>query len=81
MYGDRRYTLYKDKEKKERKDDVKKTKRIHGKTTSTRIRKKKNKYRGDTSDATTSSSLIVPIYMMLFDDFLPSKIAIFVVRK
>ena len=40
-----------------------------------------NKYRGGTSDATTSSSLIVSLFMMSFDDFLSSKTAIFVVRK
>ena len=34
-----------------------------------------NKYRGGTSDATTSSSLTVSLIMMLFDDFQTSKIA------
>ena len=32
-----------------------------------------NKYRGGTSDATTSSSLIVSLFMMSFDDFWLSK--------
>ena len=41
----------------------------------------RNKYRGGTSDATTSSSLIVPLILMSFDNFLPSKMAIFVIRK
>ena len=40
------------------------------------IREKKNKYRGGTSDATTSWSLIVS-----FDYLLPSKMAVFVVQK
>ena len=40
-----------------------------------------NKYRGGTSDATTSASLIVPLFRMSFDDLLPSKTAMFVVRK
>ena len=40
-----------------------------------------NKYRGGTSDATTSSSLIVPLFTMSADDFLPSKTAIFGVQK
>ena len=44
------------------------------------IREKKNKYRGGTSDATTSWLFIVSLNMS-FDDFLPSKIDIFVVRK
>ena len=39
-----------------------------------------NKYRKGTLDATTSSSLNVPL-MMSFDDFLSSKTIIFVVRK
>ena len=42
---------------------------------------RENKYRGGTSDATTSSALIVPMFKMSFDDFLPSKTVIFVVRK
>ena len=40
-----------------------------------------NKYRGGTLDATTSSSLIVPLFTMSVDDFSPSKTAIFGVRK
>ena len=40
-----------------------------------------NKYRGGTSDATTSSSLIVPLFIMSVDDFSPSKTAVFGVRK
>ena len=40
-----------------------------------------NKYRGGTSDATTSSSLIVPLLMTSKDDASPLKTAIFVVRK
>ena len=39
-----------------------------------------NKYRGGTSDATTPSSLIGPLFMS-FDNFLLAKTAIFVVRK
>ena len=46
--------------------------------TSHENRGKGNKCSGSTSDATTSSSLIV---MMSFDDFSPSKTAIFVIRK
>ena len=38
-----------------------------------------NRYRGGTKDATTSSSLIVSLFIMMsFDDFLPSETAIFV---
>ena len=40
-----------------------------------------NKYRGGTSDATTSSSLIVSLIIISFDEFLPSKMAIFFVLK
>ena len=40
-----------------------------------------NKYRGGTSDATTSSTLIVPLFIISVDDFSHSKLAIFVVRK
>ena len=40
-----------------------------------------NEYRGGTSDATTLSSLIVSLIKMSFDDFLPSKTALFVVQK
>ena len=40
-----------------------------------------NKYREGTSDATTSSLFIVSLIMMSFDEFLPSKTAIFVIRK
>ena len=36
-----------------------------------------NKYRGGTSDATSSSSLIVLLFTTSVDDFSPSKIAIF----
>ena len=43
--------------------------------------KTENKYRGGTSDATTSPALIVPLFIMSVDDFLPSKTAIFGVRK
>ena len=32
-----------------------------------------DKYRGGTSDATTSSSPIVPLFMMSVDDYSPSK--------
>ena len=32
---------------------------------------KNNKYRGGTEDATTSSSLIVSLFMMSLDNFLP----------
>ena len=39
------------------------------------------KYCGSTSDATTSSSIIVSFIIMLLDNFLPSKMAIFVVQK
>ena len=42
---------------------------------------KENKYRGGTSDATTSSSLIVPLFRMSVDDFSHSKRAIFGARK
>ena len=44
------------------------------------IENKINKYRGGTSDATTSSSIIVPLFMMSIN-FFPSKSAIFVFRK
>ena len=40
-----------------------------------------NKYRGCTSDATTSLSLIVSLIMMSFDYFLLPNMAIFVVQK
>ena len=40
-----------------------------------------NKYRGGTSDATTSSALIVPLFTMSVDDFSHSKTAIFGVQK
>ena len=39
----------------------------------------KNKYRGDTSDAATPLSLILSLIMMSYEDFLPSKTAVFVV--
>ena len=39
------------------------------------------KRRTSASDATTSSSLIISLIMMSLDDFLPSKMAIFVDRK
>ena len=42
---------------------------------------KQNKYRGGTSDATTSSSLIVPLLTMSVDDFSHLKTAIFGVQK
>ena len=44
-------------------------------------RVQRNKYRGGTSDATTSSSLIVILLRMLVDDFSHSKRAIFGARK
>ena len=47
----------------------------------TLVENRKNKYRGGTSDATTSSSLIVSLIVMSFDDFLPSKTALFAVGK
>ena len=40
---------------------------------------RRNKYEGGTSDATTSSSLIVLSIFMTFEDFPPSKTPIFVV--
>ena len=40
-----------------------------------------NKYRGGTSDASSSSTLIAPLFMISVDDFSHSKLAIFVVRK
>ena len=40
-----------------------------------------NKYSGGTSDAITSSSLIVSLIMTSFDNFLPPNMAILVVRK
>ena len=43
--------------------------------------KKENKYREGTSDATTSSSLIVPLFTISVDDFSYSKRAIFGSRK
>ena len=41
---------------------------------------RQDKYRGGTSDATTSLSLIVSL-LMSFDDFIASKTAIFAVQK
>ena len=46
-----------------------------------RERERQNTYRGGTSDATTSSSHIVPLFMISVDDFSPLKTAIFVGRK
>ena len=42
--------------------------RRKGKGAHMRLRWRKNKYRGGTSDATASSSLIVPLFMTSFDD-------------
>ena len=42
---------------------------------------KENKYRGGTSDATTSSALIEPLFTMSVDDFSHSKTAIFGIQK
>ena len=39
-----------------------------------------NKYRAGISEAITSSSLIVPLFMMLIDDALPSKTTKFDLR-
>ena len=44
-------------------------------------KRKRNKYRWGTKDATTSSSLIISLLMMSLDDIIPSKMAIFVFRK
>ena len=41
-------------------------------TTHLSAKMRQNKYRRDTSDATTSSSLIISMFMMSFDDSLPS---------
>ena len=35
---------------------------------------RKNKYQGGTKDATTSSSLIVSLFMMSLDDFYPQQV-------
>ena len=61
--------------KKERKDEKKKT------TDHVRKNDRKNKHPGGISDATTSSSLIVLLFIRSFDNFLHSKTAIFVLRK
>ena len=71
----KRVKIKKNHREKERRDKEKKEETNTETHTHTKLR---NKYRGGTSDATTSSSLIVPLSV---DDFSPSKTAIFGVQK